>query len=274
MFKHFKYMELTRHHIIKKTKKMIEDNAEKGQGRFEQISEVVFSSALSLYISYLTETYFARQSENILGWLAKLGVPSKIEALLLFLVGVVLFVLMFLIIRRIYRFSSIKWRNHKYQRACHSPDVSMSKVKELIDDFDNITFDNLLIAYDYVEQVEQGKFGNNKELCTFYFHETIYYLKTSVKKAKEITSEHRREKCLNIFGNTNGIDVFRLFNANRMMINIVDRIRKILNDGTQPIDLYGDLEKVLVHQIKEIEADVTELTKRCNNALNDLKART
>lgn len=150
----------------------------------------------------------------------------------------------------------------------------MLKVKELIDDFDNITFDNLLIAYNYIEQVEQGKFRNNKELCTFYFHETIYYLKTSVKKAKEITSEHRREKCLNIFGNTNVVDVFRLFNANRMMINLVDKIRRVLNDGTQPIELYGDLEKVLVHQIKEIEADVTELTKRCNNALTDLKART
>ena len=112
MFKHFKYMELTRHHIIKKTKKMIEDNAERGQGSFDQISEVVFSSVLSLYISYLTETYFAQQTDNILGWLAKLGIPSKIEALLLFLVGVVLFVLMFLIIMRIYRFSSIKWRNH------------------------------------------------------------------------------------------------------------------------------------------------------------------
>ena len=275
MFKNFKYMELTRHHIIKKAKKLVDDNNKKDEGNFDQISEVVFSSTLSLYISYLTETFFVSQSISILEFFGIKNVSKIVEAVILFLTGILIFVGLFLLIKKIYRRLLIRWRNHKYQRECHAPDLSLSKIKELIDDFDNITFDNLLIAYDYIEQLEKNSQGSNKEILTFYFHEIIYYLRMSIKNAKEITSENKREKCLNIFGNTNGIDVFRLFNANEMMLEIVEKLENILKDSSKPINTYDPaLKQVVDHQLKEIKHDAKEVQSRCADALNDLKPKT
>ena len=180
--------------------------------------------------------------------------------------------MVFFAVKYIYRFVSTKWSNFIYQEKHHGPDTSESKIKELIDDFDNITFDHLLIAYDYVEQINVAIDNKNTEVATFYLHETLYYLRTAVNKTKEILIENRREQCLNIKRNTRGVDVFRLFNAHRMMEEIYGKIDSLISQNPLEISLYTpDLGDVIRFQINEIQKDITNVGTQCQKALIDLK---
>lgn len=272
MFKQFKYLELNRHHIIKKTRKILDENNTSDTGNFEYLCEVVFSSAMTLFLSFITETYFAKECSNILPIFGEGKIPLVIEPYFMFVCGIILYVVLFILVKFSYRRITKKIRNHLSQTKKYNIDVSNMKIKELIDDFDNITFDNLLIAYDYVEQIEQAIKAENFEIATFYFHETIYYLRTAITKTKEILIDNRREQCLNIKGNTLGVDVFRLFNAHRMMNEIFSKITGVFENNPKKICTYtDDLDYVISHQLKELSRDIKNIGNDCNLALKDLK---
>lgn len=262
MFNSFKYLELTRHHIYTKTKKMINDYTKHEGGGFSKLSEVVFSSALSLFLTYLAETYFTDASENSLNIWAVVG---------LFAMAVALYCILFVSIRKIYSVIAKAIEKHFYNKKINSPEISAQKTKELIDDFDHIAFDHLIIAYEFINEIGTSK---NLEVRTFYFHETLYYLRTSVNKTKEITHQDRRKDCLNIFGNVNGIDIFRLINAHKMMCDLYNKVKRIFdeNDTTNSIQIYdNNLKSVLSFQVEELNKDIHEIGKRCERALADIK---
>jgi|GEM_PF-3513917 hypothetical protein len=262
MFNSFKYLELTRHHIYTKTKKMINDYAKNEGGGFDKLSEVVFSAALSLFLTYLAETYFTNTS----------GKPLNICAVVcLFVIAIILYCILFVVISKIYSVIAKAIKKHFYNKRIHSPEISAQKTKELIDDFDHIAFDHLIIAYEFLNEIERL---TNLEVRTFYFHETLYYLRTSVNKTKEITHQDRRKDCLNIFGNVNGIDIFRLVNAHKMMCDLFNKVKKILdnNDSNNSIQIYDNrLNNVLSFQVEELNTDIREIGERCEQALADIK---
>lgn len=267
MFNSLKYLELTRHHIYTKTKKMISDYSINEGGDFSKLSEAVFSAALSLFLTYLAETYFKNASEEPLNIGAVVG---------LFAIAIILYCILFVCISKIYSLIAKAVERHSYNQRVHSPEVSAQKTKELIDDFDHIAFDHLIIAYEFLNEISlpKTKPSANLEVNTFYFHEALYYLKTSVDITKEITHPDRRKSCLNILGNVNGIDVFRLMNAHKMMVDIYNTVKETLdnNSPTNSIQTYNDeLKDILSFQIKGLNEDIIEIGKRCERALADIK---
>lgn len=262
MFNSLKYLELTRHHIYTKTKKMINDYTKNEGSGFHKLSEVVFSAALSLFLTYLAETYFTNTSEKPLNIGAVVG---------LFAIAIILYCILFVCISKIYSVIAKAIEKYSYNKRIHSPEISTQRTKELIDDFDHIAFDHLIIAYEFLNEIVAS---TNLEVRTFYFHETLYYLRTSVNKTKEITHQDRRKDCLNIFGNVNGIDIFRLINAHKMMCDLYNNVKKILdeNDSTHSIQIYDNkLKNVLSFQVEELNSDILEIGKRCEQALADIK---
>ena len=168
---------------------------------------------------------------------------------------------------------SKKIEDRRYNRQIHFPDVSTQKNKELIDDFDHIAFDNLIVACELLEEIKSTR---DLEIRSFCFHEVIYYLKIAIRKTKDVTHPDRREQCPNIFGNVNGIDIFRLYNIWDIMKKIHYQINEILknNDEENTVQIYDDkLKNVLYFQIKEIGDDIEEIARRCDDAKNDMKPR-
>lgn len=262
MFNILKYLELTRHHIYTKTKKMISDYSQNQDGSFSKLSEVVFSAALSLFLTYLAETYFNNTSEKPLNIGAVAG---------FFVIAIILYCVLFVCISKIYSVLAKAVERHVYNNKLYSPEVSEQKRKELIDDFDHIAFDHLIIAYEFLNEIE---ISTNSEVRTFYFHEVLYYLRTSVNIAKEITYPDRRKGCLNIFGNVNGVEIFRLMNAHKMMRDLLDKSKEILdnNDYLNKIQIYDvELKNALSFQIEELNRDIIEVGKCCEQAIADIK---
>ena len=264
MFKNLKYLELTRHHMHTKTKRAIKDFTSKEDNEFHKLTEVVFSSALSLFLTYLAETYLAPDETE----------PLKIlDIAALFVGGILLYCVLYICIRKVYSIISKKIEDRRYNKQINSPDVSAQTNKELIDDFDHIAFDNLIVACELLEEIKPT---NELEVRTFCFHEVIYYLKIAIRKTKEVTHSDRREQCLNIFGNVNGIDIFRLYNICDIMNKIHSKVDEILtkNDKENTIQVYDDkLKEVLRFQIKEIGDDIKEIAQRCENAKNDINPK-
>lgn len=260
MLKHIKYLELTRHHIYNKFKKIYDQNNKSEENGFNKLSEVAFSSALSLFLTYLGKVYFVPENCNSL--------PIK-NIILLFSSAIFIYCVLFFFIRKIYSFAYKKVSDYKYKKSCNYPDLSPNKIKELIDDFDNITFDHLMICCEFIDEMSSE---SSKELITYYFYETIYYLKTAVNKTKELTYGERREKCLNIFKNTKGVDVFRLVNAQKIMCEIHKKIEAIYNDETDvSIQKYSEkMNEIVSFQLKEIKEDIELLDKRCMTAIKDI----
>ena len=276
MYKHFKYLELNRHHLIKKTKKIVGENNAKDDKNFEQIVEVIFSSAMSLFISLMVNGFYGdyyvcpREIYEDCACETPIG---AINPWLLFLIGICVYVAVFLITKYAYRFLSRKIRKHYLQAKINPIDISREKVKELIDDFDNIAFDYLLIAYDYVEQIDIALSKNKNEIATFYFHETLYYLRTAIFKTKPLLIDKRRELSLNIKGRTDGVDVFRLFNAYKMMKEVFESIKKLANGQPIEVSLYSSkLGKEIDHQLQLIQQDIDYIGQQCDRAENDLKS--
>lgn len=247
-----------------KTKRAIKDFSNKKDSEFQKLTEVIFSSALSLFLTYLAETYFTQNNSE----------PFKLlDIILLFVGGIILYCVLYVCIRKVYSIISKKIEDLRYNKQINSPDISAQKNKELIDDFDHVAFDNLIAACELLEEI---KASDDIEVRTFCFHEVIYYLKIAIKKTKEVTHPNRREECLNIFGNANGIDIFRLYNIYKIMHNIHAKINDILQNNAQEntIQEYDEnLKTILDFQIKEIGDDVEKIKILSEDAKNDINPR-
>ena len=276
MYKNFKYLELNRHHLIKKTKRIVRENEDRDNRNFEHIIEVIFSSAMSLFISLMLNgfygDYYSRTNE-----IQEKCQDTKSIGIInpwgLFLLAVCGYIVVFVLIKIAYRFVSSKIRTHYLQSKINPIDTSREKIKDLIDDFDNVVFDHLLIAYDYVDQINVALAKNKSEIATFYFHETLYYLRTAIFKTKQLLFDIRREACLNIKGRTNGVDVFRLFNAHKMMQEVFKNIKKLSNGQPVRVSLYSeDLGKEIEHQLNLTQQDIEYIGQQCIRAAKELRA--
>ena len=163
----------------------------------------------------------------------------------------------------------------------NSPDTSPMTNKELVDDFDNIAFDNLLVASECLKQIHekqtsmQNATPNVNDFDTqaiiFYLHESIYYLRVAVDITKDITMPDRRKACLNIRGNTRGVDVFRLINAQKMMAILINQIKTIYNNT--PVVRGNNGEKwpaLLLAKITDLEQDIVDIASICTQADSDI----
>ena len=73
--------------------------------------------------------------------------PSTIKSIIVFfIVAVILYCILFIVTKAIYSFITRKVNNLIFNKRSHSVDISQKKIDEIIADFDNIAFDNLIIS--------------------------------------------------------------------------------------------------------------------------------
>ena len=92
-----------------KTKRAIKDFTSKEDNEFHKLTEVVFSSALSLFLTYLAETYLAPDETE----------PLKIlDIAALFVGGILLYCVLYICIRKVYSIISKKIEDRRYNAFC------------------------------------------------------------------------------------------------------------------------------------------------------------
>ena len=262
MFNGLKYLELTRHHIFRKAKGIIRDYSKQEGADFNKLEDAVFSSTLSAFLTALIGILFAESFEK----------PIQVwTAVCLLFFATIAYCVLFVGISKAYSAVAKKVKNWSYYQKIHSPDATWIISKELVDDFDHITFDHLIVAFELLDEIDKSTVI---EIRTFCFHEVLYYLKTAVQKTIEITEENRRKECLNILGNTRGVDVFRLMNAQKMMSEIVNNAEAVLRctGDSQKIQVYDEnLKMALEFQVNEIQKQIEDLGVRCEKAIQEIK---
>ncbi len=250
-----KYLELTRHHLYKKSKSLLSKDSDLTGSEFNRLSEVFFSSALSLFLTYLAETYFKN---------AYIDQMHLWQIILLFVIAIIVYCILYLSIRKIYAALTKMIRKLKYKCLPSSPDSSKDRCKELVDDFDHIALDHLLISYELLDEIH--KTGQIEER-TFYFHEIIYYLQTSIRITQDLFLPSRIDRCVNLCGNSEGVDVYRIMNACFMMDDIQKGLKSIIEDknrSKQTIHLYSDkMAERLAVQIDQIEESINIIREQC-----------
>lgn len=210
MFRSLKCFELTMHKAFSKIKRISKDTNNQNENYFEKLTGIVFSSAMSLFLSYLSKTYFGNSNNN-----------DICNVILSFVFAIVVYIIFYILIKYLYTFVTRSFRKKIDNTKIHRADQSIDKAKELINDFDHIVIDNLLISYEFLEEIKKSK---NIKISTFYYHEIIYYLKKSVDITLELTDEIREEQCININNNVQGIELFRLHNVIDMMKDIMKKV--------------------------------------------------
>lgn len=258
MFQTFKNLELARYHISSKFEKTISEHLDKSTENNEQVLAAVFSAALSLLFAFLLD-------EKIVTI-----VLSETWQKILYAIGlggcyVVSFILLFYGFKKIYR-CLLKYASYD---KIHSVSYSSKQIKEVVDDFDIIAFDDLLAAFEFIQHIENADI----ELTTFYFHELLYYLKTAIEKTKTLIDAATSKQAINSSKKINGVDLFRIFNAYSLMKKVVAVVNNIIEppDGSPTaVQIYDKrLEEILKIQIKDISCDIDKVGDRCVEILNE-----
>ncbi len=234
MLSSFKNTELFRYFIRVDLNKGIDKIIKQNKSSFSLIAGSIFSGSFSIL-----GTYFGmNKSEFTNFW--RIVLSSALFALL-FAIGMGLFKGFIFIFSYIYN----AWKKEQLP--------SKAKIKELIDDFDHIACDNILISQNFIEAYNLSNTPPN--LKEFYFYEIIYYTKVSLSIIQKLLAN--KDECINDKNNTNRIHLFRLNNSLKMLkeiFNFLDNNKGNINIDTlmQP-SLYKEISDLGISLNKHIE---------------------
>lgn len=124
----------------------------------------------------------------------------------------------------------------------------VNEIHELIEQFDNLACDSILIVEKYIEDLKSKK--NSKEIDNYYIYEAIHYLKKAVGITEAIIG--RKDECTCEKNDTSKIDMFRI----RNLVSIMKIQIHFLATQVVIIDLTAQ------DIIKKIEIDINELEKQ------------
>ena len=135
------------------------------------------------------------------------------------------------------------WKQKTNDVSGRSQYIEDTKRQELIDDFDNIACDGLLICQNYIRRYEHEKQDYVQE---FFLYEVIHYL----RKASEIFDEIYCKQDLYVSSKNNQLlDSYRINN----FIEFAQNIMKFLSDHISNMS-----------QNEELDKDMTNLSQVVN----------
>lgn len=258
MLQSYKYLELTRHHASSKFEKVISAQSKQNSTSAEEILAAMFSSALSLFFANLGENI--KPAPNIWWQYIIYGLIAAIAYIFLFIV-------FFFGFKIFYR----KVKGRMYDSRIHTGDHSPEECKEIIDDFDVIAFDNLLLGFEFIQQLPPVC-TTSQELHTYYFHELLYYLKTAITKTElvlDLGPGYINSKTV-----VTGVDLYRIYNAKSLMEEIITVAKRIMevqaNDLNCPLSMYHEkLYNVINKQIAELDKRIQVISTKCEKMLTE-----
>lgn len=139
-------------------------------------------------------------------------------------------------------------------------------VKQLIDDFDHIACDNVLISKEFIAHFFKEKKRGDYKSATFAYYESLYYLKSASDKIKRVLDNG--EHCINNKNTVVSLDIYRLTNLYSMMVDIFNLIKNNRND----ILIEKELSKILDRQINLVEEMLVEIENQSKKYIYDLSA--
>lgn len=163
---------------------------------------------------------------------------------LLFVVGMVLFKFGIFIINIL--INAIKKE--------HLP--STQKIKGLIDDFDHIACDNILISQNFINAYNENDIS--PLLKEFYFYEIIYYTNVSLSIIQKLIVN--KNLCINDKDNTNRVHLFRLKNT----LSMINEIYDFLHTNKENINVDNVLQPSVNDMISELWTTLDRLTNDCD----------
>lgn len=258
MLRSFKNLELLRYYIDINFARNFQQLAQENKEKHEELASTVFSSVFSLIFSLLITAYF-EFSQN-----PDTGVTIKTWTDLLPFIGIMGstytagYFVSYHIYLKIHRWrQSYKISRKKFRRA------DVSKVKEIIDDFDHVACDNILIAKEFIQHFDPTQ---NLQMATFYYFETIYYANVATQKIRIILVEHK--SCVNNGDKTDGIDLFRIKN----LCNLLFEILGFIQNNRSNISVDKNLEHLLLSQIDALKRDINNVTEKCNKLIENFQS--
>jgi len=238
MFSSLKNTELLRYFVRVDLNKGIDKIIKQNASNFSIIAGSIFSGSFSVLGTYFG--MHTTQYETIVSILCATSLFS-----ILFVIGMLIFQLGIRLLSFIYN----------ARKKEHSP--SKVKTKQLIDDFDHIACDNILISQRFIQAYNDSGISNN--IKEFYFYEIIYYTKVSLGIIKKIFVNDGQ--CINDKNHTNRIHLFRLDNS----IKMLDEIYRFLENNQENICKDNNLHPSLEKEIEDIEETIKSLKEKLEN---------
>ena len=236
MFASFKNTELFRYFVRVDLNNGIDKILKQNKSSFSLIAGSIFSGSFSIL-----GTYFGMKEIEYSSF-CKIVITSALFTLL-FVIGMGLFkVFIFL--------GSFIYNAVKKEKT-----PSKTKVKELIDNFDHIACDNILISQNFINAY------NDKNtpifLKEFYFYEVVYYTNVSLSIIQKLI--YNKNLCINDKNNTNRIHLFRLENV----LFMINDIYEFIDDNKEKIGVDTVLQPSVNNMVAELYNKLDNLIKQC-----------
>ncbi len=238
MFTSFKNTELFRYFVRVDLNNGIDKILKQNKSSFSLIAGSIFSGSFSIL-----GTYFGLKASEFSSF-CRIVISCFLFAIL-FVIGMCLFKGFIFIFSYFYN----AWKKEK------SP--SKAKIKEMIDDFDHIACDNILISQNFIKAFQD--MDTTKLLKEFYFYEIVYYTNVSLTIIQKLI--YNKKFCINDKSNTNRIHLFRLENA----LSMIDDIFKFVNDNKEKIGVDPILQPSVNNMVLESSKLLTTLSKECKD---------
>lgn len=243
MLRSFKNIELLRYYVGINFEKNFRAFVKQNEEKNEQLASTIFSTALSLIASFLSTKY-----------MQILSVPLYVAIILL------VFVVGFIISYNVYICAYRKIQRTKKGLKKYKHKTSAIEIKEMIDSFDHIACDNVLVAKEFMQHFDPE---SDLGLSTFYYFEIIYYAKTSIKKALKILNNS--SNCINSRDKTDAIDLFRIEN----MCVILEEILLFISNHKGEISIDEKMRPSLDHQVSLLKKDINKARENCKDLIQN-----
>ena len=223
-----KYFELLRFYITEKIDKVDKSLKNTVSGEVRTIVSSLLSALFSLFIS----TEFINEN-GILWALLKIAI-----------VIVSFFVFYFLFSQLSRHFLTIK-----EIKKSDNKELTDSQREIIIDKFDHIGCDGVLLARDFLNKYKNDSLTVNEQ--HFALIEAFYYCKKSIDVTTTIIDYSKL--CVNSENNRTGISLYRLINVYKML----EELHKEINDNITMCDIAKKDE--LISEINEYSTRITEI---------------
>ncbi len=200
-----KYIELLRFYLIEKIDDIHQSLEKTLKDEIDDIIKSILSSILALFISI----EFI-EIEGVWGSLFKIVLTVSIYLLM-----------RYIILAKIYR----KVKTKKEIKEADGVFLTPVEAKRLIDKFDHIACDSLLLAWDFLDKSKKIKSGREHEK-SFCIIEAFYYYKKSLDIVFLII--YNSKSCINNERKKDGISKYRLSNVYNSLSDINDNITQYM----------------------------------------------
>lgn len=242
MIDSFKNIERLRYRLSNDMLKIANDNNEKSSDIKGQISNTIFATVFSAFI---TEVAF-REPEVIYDW-------RTVIKLVLVFVGI--YILSYITYNFLYSHIIAFWK----ERKIHTVKTGMKVMIQIQKDFDNIACDSVLMARSYRNAFRD--LPNNSEyktLRTFYYYEILHYIDVACDKTQDLINY--KQYCIRTTDKAVGVDLFRVINIKNMIQELntflQQKFDEICYDNSQTEAImyqYNETKKKIEFIAKEIE---------------------